>query len=77
MSDTPTKVIVNCETGVTEVLPLTAQEISDLEIARAAEEVAKAERDAAEAAKAAAKASAEAKLASLGLTAEEVAALTK
>jgi len=38
MADTPTKVIVNCETGVTEVLPLSAQEIADLETARVAAE---------------------------------------
>ena len=77
MSETPTKVIVNCETGVTEVLPLTAQEIADMETARVAAEDQRAAADAAAAVVAAAKESANAKLAALGLTAEEIAALTK
>jgi hypothetical protein len=77
MSDTPTKVIVNCETGVTEVLPLTAQEIADMETARVAAEDQRAAAEAEAAAVAAAKESANAKLAALGLTAEEIAALTK
>ena len=75
MSDTPTKVIVNCETGVTEVLPLTAQEIADLEAARLAAEDQKAVAQAEADAKAAAAASARAKLAALGLTEDEIAAL--
>ena len=77
MSDTPTKVIVNCETGVTEVLPLTAQEIADMETARVAAEDQRKAAEAEAAAVAAAKKSANAKLASLGLTAEEIAALSK
>ena len=77
MSDTPTKVIVNCETGVTEVLPLTAQEIADMETARVAAEDQKAAAEAEAAVVAAAKESANAKLAALGLTATEIAALTK
>ena len=77
MSETPTKVIVNCETGVTEVLPLTAQEIADMETARVAAEDQRAAAEAEAAAVAAAKESANAKLAALGLSAEEIAALTK
>jgi hypothetical protein len=77
MSDTPTKVIVNCETGVTEVLPLTAQEIADMETARVAAEDQRAAAEADAAVVAAAKESANAKLAALGLTAEEIAALSK
>ena len=77
MSETPTKVIVNCETGVTEVLPLTAQEIADMETARVAAEDQRAAAEAAAAVVAAAKESANAKLTALGLTAEEIAALTK
>ena len=77
MSDTPTKVIVNCETGVTEVLPLTAQEIADMETARVAAEDQRAAAEAAAVVVAAAKESANAKLTALGLTAEEIAALTK
>ena len=77
MSDTPTKVVVDCSTGITEVLPLTAQEIADMETARVAAEAEQAEREAAATARAAAKESANAKLTALGLTAEEIAALTK
>jgi len=72
MSETPTKVIVNCETGVTEVLPLTAQEIADMETARVAAEAEQAEREAQAEALATLKASAKAKLiAGEPLTAEE------
>jgi len=77
MADTPTKVVVDCTTGVTEVLPLTAAEIADMETARVAAEDQKAAADAAAAVVAAAKESANAKLTALGLTAEEIAALTK
>jgi len=77
MSETPTKVIVNCETGVTEVLPLSAQEIADMETARVAAEDQRKAAEAEAAVVAAAKESANAKLAALGLTAEEIAALTK
>jgi len=77
MSETLTKVIVNCETGVTEVLPLTAAEIADMETARVAAEDQRAAAEAEAATVAAAKASANAKLAALGLTAEEIAALSK
>ena len=50
MSDTPTKVIVDCSTGITEVVPLTAEEIADLETARVAAEAERVEREAQEAA---------------------------
>lgn len=68
MSDTPTKVIVNCETGVQEVVPLTAEEIAELEAARVQAEAEAAARAAEEAAKAEQKA---AVLARLGLTEDE------
>lgn len=77
MSETPTKVVVNCETGVTEVLPLTAQEIADMETARVAAEDQRAAAEAEAAAVAEAKASANAKLKALGLSDEEIAALSK
>ena len=77
MSDTPTKVIVDCSTGITEVVPLTAEEIADMETARLAAEDQRVAAEAEAAAVAAAKESANAKLAALGLTAEEIAALTK
>ena len=74
MSDTPTKVIVDCSTGITEVVPLTAEEIADMETVRVAAEAERVEREAAAAAKAAAKASANAKLKALGLSDAEIAA---
>jgi len=52
MADTPTKVIVDCSTGITEVLPLTAQEIADMETARVAAEAERVEREAEQAANA-------------------------
>jgi ATPase subunit of ABC transporter with duplicated ATPase domains len=73
----PTKLIVDCSTGVTTEVELTAEEIAQREADAAAHAVAEAERIAAEEAKAAAKAAAEAKLAALGLTAEEIATLSK
>jgi hypothetical protein len=71
----PTKMVVDCSTGITTEVELTAEEIAQREIDAAAYIVQKAAEDAAEAARVAAKASAEAKLAALGLTAEEIAAL--
>ena len=73
----PTKVIVDCSTGVTTEVELTDEEVVQREADAAVFAARQAEQDAVEAAKAAAKASAEAKLSALGLTAEEVAALTK
>lgn len=75
MTDTPTKVIVDCSTGESTVVPLTAEEIAQLEADRAADEAAQAAAEAEAQAKAAAKASALAKLAALGLTEEEAAAI--
>jgi hypothetical protein len=75
MSDIPTRIEINCETLVETVIPLTPEEIAQMEIDAAAFAEAKAVREAEEAAKAEAKASAEAKLAALGLTSEEVAAI--
>jgi hypothetical protein len=70
-----TAIEINCETGEVIERPLTAEEIAANEAAAAqAEADAKAAEEEA-AAKAAAKASAQAKLATLGLTADEVSAL--
>jgi hypothetical protein len=77
MADTPTKVVVNCTTGVTEILPLTEAEIADMETARVAAENQRVAAEAEAATVAAAKESANAKLTALGLTAEEISALTK
>ena len=75
MTDTPTKVIVDCSTGESTIVPLTAEEIAQRETDRLAWEAQEAERLAAEEAKAVAQASAISKLTALGLTADEIAAL--
>ena len=77
MSEVPTKIEINCETGEQTIIPLTAEEIAQMEAdsiaaqaeadARALEEIAKAE----------AKASGIAKLLALGLTEQEANALIK
>ena len=77
MADTPTKVVVNCTTGVTEVIPLTAAEIADMETARVAAEDQRVAAEAEAAVVAAAKESANSKLKALGLTDAEITALTK
>ena len=76
MSETLTKIVVNCETGVTEEVPLTAEEIAQREADAAAWAEQKAAEEAEAAAVAAAKQSAQEKLKSLGLTDTEIAALT-
>jgi hypothetical protein len=73
----PTKIIVDCSTGIETIIELTDAEIAQMEADAAAYAVEQAARDAAEAAAAEAKASAQAKLAALGLTADEIAALSK
>ena len=75
MSEVLTKVVVDCSTGVSEVVPLTPEEIAQREADALAFAEAEAARQAEAEAKALAKASAEAKLAALGLTADEIAAL--
>jgi uroporphyrinogen-III synthase len=72
---TPTAIEVNCETGEVTERPLTAEEISQREADAAAFATEQATREAEEAAKAEAKASAETKLAALGLTTADIAAL--
>ena len=75
MTDAPIAVEVNCETGEVTERPLTAEEIAAQVAAQAqAEADAKAKADA-DAAKESAKAVALAKLAVLGLTADDVAAI--
>lgn len=70
-----TKIIVDCSTGITTEVELTAEEVAQREVDAAAYAIQQAEREAAEAAKADAKLSAQAKLQALGLTGEEIAAL--
>jgi hypothetical protein len=68
----PTKIIVNCETGVSAEVPLTSEEIAQREADAAAFATAEAERTTAAEALANLKASAKAKLiAGTPLTAEE------
>lgn len=77
MSEVATKIIVDCATGEQRIEPLTEAELQQ----READALAYAEQKAAEEAQAQAiadaKASAEAKLAALGLSADEIAALSK
>jgi len=70
----PTKLVVDCSTGITEEIELTDEEIAQREADAAAYAEAEAARKAEEEAKAEAKESAKAKLTALGLTEEEVSA---
>jgi hypothetical protein len=74
-TDTPTKVIVDCSTGEETILPLTADEIAQLDADRVQAEADRATAEAEAQAKAETKASALAKLAALGLTEEEAKAI--
>ena len=68
----PTKLVINCETGVQEEIELTDEEVAQLEANAAAFAEMRAAEEAAAEAKAALKASAKAKLiAGQPLTAEE------
>ena len=71
----PTKLIVDCSTGETTEVELTAEEVAEREAMAIAYAEQKAEEDADKAAKEAAKASAISKLSALGLTADEVKSL--
>jgi hypothetical protein len=73
----PTRIEVDCSTGIETIIELTDAEIAQREADAAVFATQQAEREAAEAAAAEAKASAQAKLAALGLTADEIAALSK
>jgi hypothetical protein len=73
----PTRIEINCTTGVESIIELTDAEIAQMEADAQASAARRAEEEAAKAAEEAAKASAQAKLAALGLTSEEIAALSK
>jgi len=77
MTETITKIVVDCATGISTEVPLTEAELEQREIDRLAWEAQEAERKAAEAEQEALKASAQAKLAALGLTEDEIAAITR
>ena len=75
-STRPTRIEINCETGVESIIELTDAEIAQMEADRVAAEARKAEEDAAAQALADLKASARAKLVSgTPLTPEEAATL--
>lgn len=68
MSDTLTKIVVDCSTGAVEELPLTAEEITQREVIAAEDAARKHEEEVAAQAAAEAKA---ALLAKLGITEDE------
>jgi hypothetical protein len=71
----PTRLVINCETGERQIIPLTPEEIAERKALAAQALADQAEREAAEQAKAEAKASGIAKLLALGLTEAEATAL--
>ena len=71
MSDVPTVVEIDCTTGQVTERPLNQEELAQREVTRQETEAMQLEANA----RAEAKVSAQAKLAALGLTAEEIAAL--
>jgi len=77
MTETLTKIVVDCSTGEQTVVPLTAEEIAQREADAQAYATRKAEEEAEVAAIATAKASATSKLKALGLSDSEIAALAK
>jgi hypothetical protein len=76
MTEVISKLVVDCATGIATEVPLTTEELAQRETDRLAWEAQEAERLAVEEAKETAKASANAKLKALGLTADEIAAIT-
>jgi hypothetical protein len=77
MTEIPTKLVIDCSTGEESIVPLTEEEIAQREASLLAFEEAEAAKIAAEAEQEALKASANEKLKALGLTDEEIAAITK
>jgi S-adenosylhomocysteine hydrolase len=82
MSEVITKLVVDLSKPEghperVQSIPLTAQELAEREAMRIQAEADQLQREADELAQAEAKASAEAKLAALGLTADEISALVK
>jgi hypothetical protein len=73
----PTRIEINCETGVESIIELTDAEVAELAYQAELAAEKKAEEEAVAQAAADAKASAQAKLKALGLTAEEISALSK
>jgi hypothetical protein len=76
MSNVPKKLVVDVAAGTQQYIDLTPEEIEQMAVDAQAAAIERAERDAVAEAKADAKLSAQAKLAALGLTGEEIAALS-
>ena len=77
MTDTPKKLLVDIAKGTHEYVDLTPAEIAERDQMAAQAATDRAAREAEEQAKADAKLAAQAKLAALGLTGEEVSAITE
>lgn len=77
MADTPKHLVVDVEKGTEEYRDLTAEEIEQREVMAQSIAIEKAEREAEAQAKSDAKLAAQAKLQALGLTGEEIAAITE
>ena len=77
MADTPQAVEINCETGIVTYRDLTSDEIAAQAVAAQAAADQQAAADAEAAKVATDKAAAHDKLTALGLTADEIAALSK
>jgi hypothetical protein len=73
----PTKLVVDCSTGVSQEIELTDAEVAQMEATAAEYATRKAAEDAAKAEQDAAKEAGKAKLAALGLTDAEIEALVK
>lgn len=76
MSDVPKKLVVDLSTGTQQYIDLTPEELEQRSIDAAAAELDRQAREEAEQAKADAKLAAQAKLQALGLTGEEITAIT-
>jgi hypothetical protein len=74
-TERPKHAIVNCETGVTEIVDFTDEEITAMQELSAQAQIEREQFEAEQEAKAEAKASALAKLAALGLTEDEAKAI--
>ena len=77
MTDTPKKLVVDLAKGTQEYIDLTPAEIAQRDQMSAQAEIDRAEKEATDTAKAAAKLAAHAKLNALGLTEEEISAITE
>jgi hypothetical protein len=76
MSDVLKKLVINLSTGTQQYIDLNPEEIEQLAVDEQNYAIEKAERNSAAQAKADAKLAAQAKLQALGLTGEEIAALS-